>query len=286
MSQFMILCLSGLAFSSLLYLLASGFSLIFGLMRIPNMAHGAFFMLGAYLQVWVSRLDASFAISILVPACVVAMLGLVLEGTLLRWLKGRELAQVLGTLGVALVLSNLCLIVWGGTPLQAPVPDWLSGSIQFGAVWFPIYRVFVCLVAIVVAGAQIGLIERTQFGAMVRAGVDDPAMAEAVGIPVARVSRIVFAMGSASVGAAGALAAPMLTAYPGLDIEMLPLALAVVIVGGAGSLYGAVIGSLVVGFIYTFGQTYLVDFAAFALFAPVVVILAFRPAGLYGRSFQ
>ena len=283
MQFFILQTLNSLSFGGLLFLLASGFSLIFGLIRTANLSHGAFFMLGAYLGVMVFRQVPSFWLACLVAGVTMALLGALIERFLIRALAGNSLNQVLATLGVSFILADLCLIFWGGDPLPLRTPDLLRRPIMIAGILFPAYRLFLIGVASACALGLHLLMDRTRLGAMIRAGVDDIQMARAVGIPVSRLLTLVFSLGAALAGIGGVLGAPILSAYPGLDADMLPLALIVVILGGVGSLLGAFVGSFVIGFIYTFGTALLPDLAYVILFLPMVLVIAFRPRGLFGR---
>ncbi|HWI13385.1 MAG TPA: branched-chain amino acid ABC transporter permease [Burkholderiales bacterium] len=284
MNFWIIQTLNSLALGGLLFLLAAGFSLIFGLMRIANLTHGALFMLGAYIGVSVLRYVPNLWIAALVAAATVALFGMLLERYVLRALAGNALGQVLLTLGVAFIIADFCLIVWGGDPIPVPTPESLRRPVIVAGVPFPAYRLAVIAIAFVVGIALYLLMERTRLGAMIRAGVDDMAMARAVGIPVSRLFTLVFCLGAALAGGGGVIGGPIMSAYPGLDADMLPLALIVVILGGVGSLVGAFVGSFIIGFIYTFGSALLPDLAYVILFLPMILVIAFRPRGLFGRA--
>jgi branched-chain amino acid transport system permease protein len=277
--------LNSLSLGGLLFLLSSGFSLIFGLMRLANLTHGAFFMLGAYfgatalrsydgLNIWVTALLAGLA---------VAALGGLFERLVLTRLKANPLGQVLVTLGMSFIISDACLVLWGGDPIPIPTPLSLQAPTRVLGFVFPTYRLVLVGCAVGTAIALYFLLERTRVGAMIRAGVDDMEMARAIGIPVAKLFTAVFCLGAGIAGAGGVLGGPILSAYPGLDGDMLPLALIVVILGGIGSLLGAFIGSFVIGFIYTFGTALFPELAYIILFLPMIVVIAFRPQGLFGR---
>ncbi len=276
--------LNCLAFGGLLFLLSAGYSLIFGLMRIPNMAHGTAFLLGGYVGIALSDAGAPFTLAVVGAGATVGLLGLAIEQTVLRRLAGQESAEVLATIGVGLVGSNICLLIWGGDPVQFAAPAVLQGSVREFGMIFPTYRLFLTVLALVVAVALYLLIDRTKLGAMIRAAVDDREMARAVGIPVSRLFALVFASGSFLVGAAGALSVPVLSAYPGLDSTMLLFALMVVIIGGAGSLVGAMVGSLIVSTLYTLGPALVPNFSYGVLFLPMAAVLIVRPRGLFGRA--
>ena len=284
MNLYLVLAVNSITFGGLLFLLSAGFSLIFGLMRIPNLTHGSLFMLGAYLGaslvVWYG-LD--FWLAALLSALLVALFGGVIERLLLRRLAGNALAQVLVTLGIAFMIADACLMAFTGDPITVPTPVGLVGVVRSFGVVFPIYRLVIIMIAVVFAIALWLLLDRTRLGAMIRAGVDDADMARVVGIPVPRLFTIVFCLGAALAGFAGVIGAPILSVYPGLDFDMLPLALVVVILGGTGSLLGSLVGSFVIGFLYNYGQALLPELAYFVLFLPMVVMLLVRPQGLFGR---
>jgi branched-chain amino acid transport system permease protein len=269
--------LNSVAFGGLLFLLSSGFSLIFGLMRIPNLAHGAFFMLGAYFGYTLLRLNLHFWLAAIAGGLGVGLLGILMERFILRRLAGNEQGQVLVTLGVSFIIADICLLVWTGDPMPLAAPQALRPPLRVWGFAFPTYRLVVLAIALVAALALYLLMERTRLGAMIRAGVDDMEMARGVGIPVSRLFTTVFLLGATLAGIGGVLGGPILNAYPGLDNDMLPLALIVVILGGAGSLLGAFVG------IYNFGIALVPDLAYFVLFLPMVLVLVFLPQGLFGR---
>jgi len=252
-------------------------------MRIANLTHGALFMLGAYIGVSIMRVVPNLWLAALGAAAVVALFGGLLERFILRKLAGNVLGQVLVTLGIAFILADFCLVVWGGDPLPVLTPPALQAAVRVGSIIFPAYRLAVVAIAILVAIALYVLMERTRLGAMIRAGVDDPDMARAVGIPVSRLFTTVFCLGAGLAAAGGVIGGPINSAYPGLDGDMLPLALIVVILGGVGSLIGAFAGSFITGFVYTFGTALLPDLAYVILFLPMIVVIAFRPRGLFGK---
>ena len=283
MQYWAIQTLNSLALGGLLFLLAAGFSLIFGLMRIANLTHGALYMLGAYFGVSLLKVLPNLWLAALAGGLAVAVLGGLFEKLILRRLGGNVLGQVLVTLGVAFILADLCLVVWGGDPLPIPTPPALQQPVRVAGLAFPAYRLAVVAIAVAVGILLYLLMERTRLGAMIRAGVDDMEMARACGIPVSRLFTTVFCLGAALAGAGGIIGGPIMSAYPGLDADMLPLALIVVILGGVGSLVGAFVGSFITGFVYTFGVALLPDLAYVILFLPMILVIAFRPRGLFGK---
>ena len=287
MNFWLVLTVNSITFGGLLFLLSAGFSLIFGLMRIPNLTHGSLFMLGAYFGATfitgVFGVPMNFWLAAILATLLVAILGALTERLLLRKLPGDALAQVLVTLGLSFMAADFCLMIWGGDPLNVETPNGLGGFVRISVAAFPIYRVAIIAIAAVFAVALWMLLDRTRLGAMIRAGVDDPDMARVVGIRVSQLFTIVFALGAGLAGFAGIIGGPILSVYPGLDQDMLPLALVVVILGGTGSLLGSFVGSIIVGFIYNFGQALLPELAYFVLFLPMLLVLIFRPQGLFGR---
>jgi branched-chain amino acid transport system permease protein len=241
-------------------------------------------MLGAYFAVSLMRFGLDFWTAALAAGLGVAAFGGLVERLILRRLGGAELAQVLVTLGLSFMVADVCLMVWTGDPIQIDTPRALRGSTAAFGVGFPTYRLAVSLIAVVVAALLWTLLERTRLGAMIRAGVDDAAMARVVGIRVSRLFTIVFCLGAWLAGFAGVIGGPILSVYPGLDQEMLPLALVVVILGGSGSLLGSLVGSFVVGFLYNFGQAMFPELAYVVLFLPMLIVLVLRPQGLFGRQ--
>lgn len=285
MTLWLTLAVNSVALGGLLFLLSAGFSLIFGLMRIPNLMHGSFFMLGAYFGVTLldSRVGLNFWVAALLSALAMAVIGGLIERFLLRRLAGQELAQVLLTLGLSFIIADLCLMIWTGDPWQPATPSHLRGAVQVSGLFFPIYRLVIVGVAVVIAIALWVMVDWTRLGAMIRAGVDDAPIARVVGIKVSQLFTLVFALGAALAAFGGVVGAPYLSVYPGLDAEMLPLALIVVILGGTGSLLGALVGSFVIGFLYNFGQAMFPDLAYVILFLPMLLVLVLRPQGLFGR---
>jgi branched-chain amino acid transport system permease protein len=283
MTLWLTLAVNSVALGGLLFLLSAGFSLIFGLMRIPNLMHGSFFMLGAYLGATFLAKGMNFWLAALASAGAMVVIGGLIERILLRRLAGQELAQVLLTLGLSFIVADLCLMIWTGDPIQPPTPPHLQGVLNAFGLFFPFYRLVIVAIAVLVAVALWVMIDRTRLGAMIRAGVDDAPIARVMGIRVSQLFTLIFCLGAGLAGFAGVMGAPYLSVYPGLDAEMLPLALIVVILGGSGSLLGALVGSFIIGFLYNFGQAMFPDLAYVILFLPMLLVLVLRPQGLFGR---
>ena len=275
---------NGVSYGALLFLLASGLSLIFGVMRVVNLAHGSYFMLGGYVGLSVIWRTGSYVLALVAGALALAVVGIAMERMFLRRLAGQTLGQVLMTIGFALIFQDLALLIWGGDPYSIRPPSLLAGVVTAGPGRFPIYRIFIIVIAVAVGAALWLLLDRTRIGAMIRAAVDDPEMAQGVGIRVPRVSLGVFALGAALAAFGGVVGAGFLGVYPGLDFEILPYAFVVVIVGGLGSLPGAMVGSLLVGLLDNFGKALFPELSYFTLFAPMALILALKPTGLFGRA--
>ena len=274
---------NGLSYGALLFLLASGLSLIFGVMRVVNLAHGSYFMLGGYVGLSVIWRTGSYVLALVAGALALALVGIAMERLFLRRLSGQTLGQVLMTVGFALIFQDLALLIWGGDPYSIRPPSMLAGVVTAGPGRFPVYRIFIVVVAVVVGAALWLALDRTRVGAMIRAAVDDPEMAQGIGIRVPRTSLGIFALGAALAAFGGVVGAGFLGVYPGLDFEILPYAFVVVIVGGLGSLPGAMVGSLLVGLLDNFGKALFPELSYFTLFAPMALILALKPTGLFGR---
>jgi len=275
---------NGISYGALLFLLASGLSLIFGVMRIVNLAHGSYFLLGGYVALSVIWSTGSWVLALPVAALVIAGVGLAMERFFLRPLGFDPLRQVLLTVGFAFLFQQAALDTWGGDPLNIDPPEALTGSTVLGGVYFPIYRIFMISLAVVMGLLLWLAMEKTRLGAMVRAAVDDSEMARGVGIDTSRVSMFIFALGAFLAALGGAIGGAFFGVYPGLDFEILPLAFAVVIIGGMGSLAGAAAGSLIVGLADNFGKALFPEVSYFTLYAPMVLILALKPTGLFGRD--
>ena len=276
--------LNGLFSAALLFLLASGLTLVFGVMRIVNIAHGSFYMLGVYVASTIVGRTKSLWLGALVAFILVASVGLLVQRLFLRQFASRPLAQMMITMGAALLFRDAAFLIWGGDPFTLAYPSALRGSVEAGDVVFPVYRLFVILVAGIVAAALWAIDAGTLVGAKLRAAVDDSEMAGAMGIDVGRLSGLVFAVGAGLAAFGGVMSGPIVGGYPGMDFDLLPLAFVVVIIGGMGSLKGALVGSVVVGMIDNFGKALVPELSYFTLFAPMVIVLAMKPTGLYGRA--
>jgi branched-chain amino acid transport system permease protein len=275
---------NGISYGALLFLVGSGLSLIFGVMRIVNLAHGSYFLLGGYIAISVIAATGSWALSLPVAALAVAVIGLVMERVFLRPLGFDPLRQVLLTVGFAFLFQQAALDIWGGDNMDITPDAIFNHSVVIDGIYFPLYRVFMIGMAIAIGVLLWLVMEKTRIGATVRATVDDAQMARGVGIDTNRISMLIFALGAFLAALGGVIGGAFLGIYPGLDFEMLPLAFAVVIIGGMGSLGGAAIGALAVGLADNFGKALLPEISYFTLYAPMVLILAIKPTGLFGRE--
>ena len=275
---------NGISYGALLFLVGSGLSLIFGVMRIVNLSHGAYFLWGGYIALSVIWATGSWALSLPLAAFAVAVIGLLMERVFLRPLGFDPLRQVLLTVGFAYLFQQGALDLWGGNNMEINPPSALTHSVVIGGVYFPLYRMFMIATALAIGVAIWLAMEKTRMGAAVRATVDDAQMARGVGIDTNRISMFVFALGAFLAALGGVIGGAFLGVYPGLDFEMLPLAFAVVIIGGMGSLAGAAIGAMLVGLADNFGKALFPELAYFTLYAPMVLILAIKPTGLFGRE--
>jgi branched-chain amino acid transport system permease protein len=226
----------------------------------------------------------SFVLGGIGAMAAIAAIGFVLDQGLLRFVRGNELRQVLLTLGVAFFLNDLALVIWGGDSFTVPIPEMLRGGTRVFGTFYPIYRLFVLGMGIFVFIGLWVLLNHTRLGALIRAGVDDAEMVEASGVNIRRVFLFTFLFGSALAGLGGLMGGAFLSLYPSADAEILTFSLAVVIIGGRGSLVGVGVGSLLVGLLNTLGQVMFPELAYFVIFGPMAVLLAFRPLGLFGRA--
>jgi branched-chain amino acid transport system permease protein len=276
--------LNGFSFGALLFLLASGLSLIYGVMKIVNIAHGSYYMLGAYVGLSVILRTHSFVLGALAGGIVIGVIGLLMERIFLKKFSLQALPQMMITLGFALVFRDLALLIWGGDPFTLPCPEILRGSTRIYGVVFPIYRLFVIGVAAAVAVSLWIFNDKTLVGAKLRAAVDDYEMAGGVGLSVPLISGCMFGLGAGLAAFGGVMGGPIFGVYPGLDFELLSLAFVVVIVGGRGSLKGSAVGSILVGLVDNFGKALVPELSYFTLFAPMAIVVAIKPTGLFGRE--
>lgn len=275
--------LGGLAYGSLLFLIAAGLTLVFGMMRLVNLAQTAFYLLGAYVGLALLAHGTNFWLASAAGGLVTTIVGLAIYAVVLHRYHADQLTSLLLTLGFGLMLDDGILALWGGDPHSIQPPAALAGSLAIGSLVFPEYWLAVIGISLAIASALFVFQRKTMFGAIVRASVDDEEMARGMGVDVNRAFYVVFALGAFLAGVGGLLGGPITSAYPGLDGELTPLAFAVVIVGGMGSLVGAFVGSIVIGLVNAFGKALFPELSYFTIFVPVALIMALRPQGLFGR---
>ncbi len=277
--------LNGLTLASLYFLVASGFTLVFGLMRNVNLAHGSLYLLGAYVGWIVGEHTGSWLLAVAAGFLSSAVLGLLMQVLIFRHMEGQDLRQTLVTIGLSIVLADLMLWGFGGEIYTFDPPAWIYGSTTLPVVEkFPTYRLFVLVAAIVIGIGLWSFLARTRVGMMIRAGVDDRAMLNASGVNVQLVFALTFAIGAGLAGLAGVIGGTALSISPGEDTRYLLASLVVVIVGGMGSVVGASIGALLIGLAEQFGLAYAPTYSVVFTFVIMVVALAFRPRGIMGRA--
>ncbi|WP_019998169.1 branched-chain amino acid ABC transporter permease [Aureimonas ureilytica] len=278
--------LNGVQYGLVLFLVASGLTLVFGILGVINLAHGSFYMLGAYLAWAITAYTGNFALAIVCALAISFVLGIALEEVFVKRMMGRDhLAQVLLSYGLILVIDEIRQIVFGRDVHSVAPPQWLQGSIQITDVLaYPVYRLALCVVCLILAGAIFYLIQRTRLGMVIRAGAENRDMARALGIPFDIVNRYVFAVGIALAALGGMLVAPISTVFPGMGDGMLILSFVVVVLGGIGSVTGAAIGALMIGLTDTFGKVFFPQFSSILIYVLMAAVLLWRPNGLLGRA--
>ena len=278
--------LNGIQYGLLLFLIASGLSIVFGVMGVINLAHGSFYMIGAYLAFTLTELTGSLLYAILLGIPVTMALGFVIERFFIVHLYHRDhLQQVLLTFGLILIFNELQQILWGGDPHGVPMPAILTGSIPLSdTLSYPVYRFFLSVVCLLLASVMYLVITHSRFGMRIRAGASNRRMIEALGINIRLLYSVVFAIGVALAGVAGMLAAPVETVYPGMGEQILIVSFVVVVIGGIGSIRGAFIGALAIGLADVYGQVFLPDLASVAIYGVMAGVLLWRPSGLFGRG--
>ncbi|MDM0112057.1 branched-chain amino acid ABC transporter permease [Variovorax sp. J22R133] len=284
---FLVQCLNSVQYGLLLFLVASGLTLIFGIMGVINLAHGSFYMIGAYMAFALSPLFGDqFLVMLLAGVVLAAVFGYVLEWAFFSYLYQRDhLQQVLMTYGLILVFEELRSMLVGNDVHGVKVPPWLDGSFALGDLMsYPWYRLFASAACIVLAIGLYFVVNRTRLGMMIRAGASNRDMVRGLGIDIRRLYRIVFAAGVALAALAGMIAAPMSSVYPGMGASVLIICFVVVVIGGIGSITGALVASLLVGFVDTFGKVFFAEVSGMGVYVLMAIVLIWRPEGLMGRK--
>jgi branched-chain amino acid transport system permease protein len=277
--------LNAVQYGAVLFLVASGLTLVFGILGVINLAHGAFYMLGAYLAYWIALMTGSFALAILGGVAIAFVVGMLLETVFVRLLYGRDhLSQVLLSFGLILVIDEIRQLLFGKDVHSVAPPAWLSGSVQLtDNLSYPVYRLAICVFCLVVAAAIFLVITRTKIGMIVRAGSENREMARVLGIKFDRVNRYVFAVGIALAALGGIVVAPISTVFPGMGDGMLILSFVVVVLGGIGSVAGAAVGALLIGLTDTFGKVFFPSISSILIYVLMAIVLIWRPSGILGR---
>ena len=283
---YLIQLLNAIQYGLLLFLLASGLTLIFGIMGVINLAHGSFYMIGAYLAYGLAKLTGSFWLAIPLGMVVALALGMVLETTLFSRLYKRDhLYQVLLTFGLILIFEELRSILFGDDVHGVAVPALLDYSVRLtDTLSYPVYRLFITVVCLLLAAALYLVIHKTRLGMMIRAGSSNREMAASLGVNIPLLFALVFAFGTALAAFAGMIAAPLSSVFPGMGNQILILCFVVVVIGGIGSINGAMIASLAIGFADTFGKVIAPEYSGIAVYLLMAVILLWRPQGLANKT--
>ncbi len=283
---FAIQLLNGVQYGLVLFLVASGLTLVFGILGVINLAHGAFYMLGAYLAWAIAAYTGSFALAIVGALAIAFLLGVALEEVFVKRMIGRDhLAQVLLSFGLILVIDEVRQIAFGKDVHAVAPPAWLAGSIQLTEVLsYPVYRLALCVACLILAAAIFWMIQKTRLGMVIRAGAENRDMTRALGVPFDLVNRYVFAGGIALAALGGALVAPVSTVFPGMGDGMLILSFVVVVLGGIGSVAGAAIGALLIGLTDTFGKVFFPQISSILIYVLMAGVLLWRPNGLLGKA--
>lgn len=283
---FAVQLLNGVQYGLVLFLVASGLTLVFGILGVINLAHGAFYMLGAYLAWAIASYTGSFALALFGALTISFLLGVVLEDVFVKRMIGRDhLAQVLLSFGLILVIDEVRQIVFGKDVHSVAPPAWLSGSIQLTEVLsYPVYRLALCVACLILACVIFWVIQKTRLGMVIRAGAENRDMTRALGVPFDLVNRYVFAGGIALAALGGILVAPVSTVFPGMGDSMLILSFVVVVLGGIGSVAGAAIGALLIGLTDTFGKVFFPNVSSILIYVLMAGVLLWRPNGLLGKA--
>lgn len=286
LSFFIIQSLNALSQASILFFIASGLTLIFGIMRIVNFAHGALYMLGAYIGYTITVLSGSFFLAIIIAPILVAFFGIAFEKLLLSPLYRREDggAYLMVTFGLAVILAEAIKLTWGAAPMGIQIPDLLRGIFIILDFPFPKYRIFLIVIGLTMAVGTWFFLEKTRFGLLIRAVSQNPQMVNALGTDVVFIRNMVFAVGCGLAAMGGVLAAPLVTAFLGMGSSVIIDAFVIVIIGGMGSFLGSIIGSVLVAFVQVFGAYYVPDLALAIIYLLMLIILIVRPGGLLGKE--
>ena len=273
----------GLSFSVLLFMLSSGLSLVFGLMNVLNLTHGGYYLIGSFVGISIYKWTGNFLLAILAGGVAAGIIGVGMERGFLRYLPGQLLDQVILTMGFLFIITNLAKWIWGPVPQMATPPSLVAGSLRIGAYSVYFYHLVVIFSGLIIAIVLWLFQERTRYGAIIRAGIDNREMIMAIGINFNQVCAWVFFFGTVIAGISGVIGLPLLGAYLESGSEILLYALIVVIIGGLGSMQGALAGSFIIGMIHSFSKAFFPPLAFFVMYLLVIIILLIRPSGLFGK---
>jgi branched-chain amino acid transport system permease protein len=282
--KFVFLILNGLTQAAILFVLGSGLTLAFGLMRVVNLSHGAFYMLGGYIGYSIVKSTGNWPLALVAGGLSIAVLGFLFERLMLERVRGGDLPETLLTVALAMIISDLCLVFWARTPITLNVPTYLNPPVTIMGVTYPGFRYILMGISILIAFGLWFLLYKTKLGAAVRAGVDDRETVSALGVNIQVIYSAVFVISALLAGLAGVLGGSYLQLSPGGDTTILTYSLVVIILGGMGSLLGAVVSSLILGQIMSFGLAFAPQYSYFLIFIPMAIVLAIRPQGLFGRK--
>lgn len=286
LASFLVQALNGVQYGFLLFLVASGLTLVFGIMGIINLAHGAFYMLGAYLTYWLIGYTGNLALAIAGGMVIMIVLGYLIERLAISFLYNRDhLHQVLLTYGLILIIDDLQKILWGTDFYSVPIPDMLKGGLQLTENQeYPYYRLFISFVCMIIAAGLYFLIGKTKLGMKIRAGASNREMSQALGIDITQVFAIVFSLGVTLAAFSGMIGSPISSVFPGMGSSILIISFVVVVIGGIGSVKGAFVGAMIIGLADTFGTVLLPEFASVVVYMVMAIVLLWRPQGLFGKA--
>jgi len=286
MFLFTLAFLNGLTLGALLFLISSGLTLSFGLMRIVNLNHGAFYLTGGYIGLSVLKATGNWPLSVLVAGLIIALLAFFEEQFLLKRFREQSLIVTLITLSIAIIIADLDLVIWGGKPQLLDVPEIINSPVSLFGVMYPGYRLFILILAIIICIALWFFLKKTKVGITIRAGIDNSEMVNALGIDVEKIFTYVFVISGFLAGIAGVIGGSFSMVAPGQDWSMLTFALVTIIIGGMGSFAGSILGALITGMTFSYASAYIPELSNLFIFLPVAIIIAIRRRGLLGKELQ
>jgi len=286
MFLFTLAFLNGLTLGALLFLISSGLTLSFGLMRIVNLNHGAFYLTGGYIGLSVLKATGNWPLSVLAAGLIIALLAFFEEQFLLKRFREQSLIVTLITLSIAIIIADLDLVIWGGKPQLLDVPEIINSPVSLFGVMYPGYRLFILILAIIICIALWFFLKKTKVGITIRAGIDNSEMVNALGIDVEKIFTYDFVISGFLAGIAGVIGGSFSMVAPGQDWSMLTFALVTIIIGGMGSFAGSILGALITGMTFSYASAYIPELSNLFIFLPVAIIIAIRRRGLLGKELQ